>query len=369
MEDQIVWVILLIILGITGAFYFLFPRIMRRGLLFGYYVGEAISTGEEAKQITRSWYRGMTLWLLLSLAIVIGTRFYSHSPVAPAVGIAVFVLGFLIEYLRAYFRASHLSMRGAPPVAAAVLSAEKPSRLLLPYVAIGLGLIGGVGVVLYAWSHYGQLPNMVPKHFGISGTPDSWKPKSFFTVMLLPVMALIMGAGLGGIALLTAHAKRAIRAGDSGVSYEAQQRFRKVMANFLAIVSLLITAMMMTLSIGSLRVAMKEVQTLSPLLDLIGIALVVLAFGGSLFIAIKYGQGGSRLERHVADAPLTDGLADNRFWILGTFYLNRDDPSLFVEHRFGLGYTINFGNPKALALVIGFFGLILIVVVLAALTH
>jgi uncharacterized membrane protein len=32
------------------------------------------------------------------------------------------------------------------------------------------------------------------------------------------------------------------------------------------------------------------------------------------------------------------------------FYVNRDDPSILVERRFGFGYTINFGNPKAVLL-------------------
>jgi len=84
---------------------------------------------------------------------------------------------------------------------------------------------------------------------------------------------------------------------------------------------------------------------------------------------LKYGQGGSRLERSAADAPLTDGLADNRFWVLGMFYVNRDDPSLFVERRFGLGYTINFGNPKAVMLMVGFLGIVILVSAIAALTH
>jgi uncharacterized membrane protein len=65
------------------------------------------------------------------------------------------------------------------------------------------------------------------------------------------------------------------------------------------------------------------------------------------------GQGGARLERAVAAAPLTDGLADNTKWKLGLFYVNRDDPSVFVEDRFGLGHTLNLGNRKAVALLVG----------------
>jgi uncharacterized membrane protein len=32
-------------------------------------------------------------------------------------------------------------------------------------------------------------------------------------------------------------------------------------------------------------------------------------------------------------------------WRGGIFYVNPDDPSLFVSKRFGIGYTMNFGNP------------------------
>jgi uncharacterized membrane protein len=39
----------------------------------------------------------------------------------------------------------------------------------------------------------------------------------------------------------------------------------------------------------------------------------------------------------------------------GIFYSNPDDPALFVPKRYGIGYTLNFGNPwswAVLALII-----------------
>ena len=38
-----------------------------------------------------------------------------------------------------------------------------------------------------------------------------------------------------------------------------------------------------------------------------------------------------------------DGMPDAR-WKLGMFYFNPRDPSIIVEKRFGVGWTINFGN-------------------------
>jgi uncharacterized membrane protein len=183
--------------------------------------------------------------------------------------------------------------------------------------------------------------------------------------MMLPMMCLIMGVGIAGMAYLIGQAKRAIRYGDKGVSFEAQQRFRRIMANFLAIVSVLFTGMLTILSQSAMQVALGKAQALAPAMMLSTIALVVFALAGSVYIALKYGQGGSRLEKSAADRPLTDGLADNRMWVLGMFYVNREDPSLFVERRFGFGYTINFGNPKAVALLVGFLGLIILIAVIA----
>lgn len=34
----------------------------------------------------------------------------------------------------------------------------------------------------------------------------------------------------------------------------------------------------------------------------------------------------------------------DKCWKWGIFYLNKDDPNIFVPKRDGIGYTLNFGN-------------------------
>jgi uncharacterized membrane protein len=111
--------------------------------------------------------------------------------------------------------------------------------------------------------------------------------------------------------------------------------------------------------VGSIQVALGRSERLSALFMAMTAVLLVYTLGGVLYLALRYGQGGARLERSAAAAPLTNGLADNRQWWLGMFYVNRDDPSIFVEKRFGLGYTINFGNPKAIVFLVAFLVVIL----------
>ena len=62
----------------------------------------------------------------------------------------------------------------------------------------------------------------------------------------------------------------------------------------------------------------------------------------------------------------TDGTPDDR-WKFGLFYVNPDDPAVMVEKRFGVGYTVNFGNRALLWILgAGVLAFLLIVTVLPA---
>jgi uncharacterized membrane protein len=283
------------------------------------------------------------------------------APVAPLVLIA----GCVVLFLRAYLRARTLAAPGPPAAVALLAEPAPPSRLSI--LVLILGVVGGGIAVAYAAMHYPDLPARVPSHFGPSGKPDAWRPKSFGTVMLLPLLTLVMGIGLSGMVFLIERAKRAVRFPQTQISVEAQRRFRQALARFIAAIALLVTGMLTFMSISSVRVGLGLAPGLSPLAMAFGFGLVIFAIGGTLYLAFHLGQGGSRLERAAGNAPLTNGLADNRHWVLGSFYFNRDDPSIFVEHRFGLGYTINFGNWKAVAILVGFLGAILALGLLALL--
>ena len=44
---------------------------------------------------------------------------------------------------------------------------------------------------------------------------------------------------------------------------------------------------------------------------------------------------------------------DDMYWRGGLFYVNPEDHALVVPRRFGLGWTLNFGNPRAAMLLVG----------------
>ena len=52
-------------------------------------------------------------------------------------------------------------------------------------------------------------------------------------------------------------------------------------------------------------------------------------------------------------AEVRPDLTPDDCWKLGIFYYNPRDPALMVEKRFGIGYTLNFGNRLSWAFVGG----------------
>ena len=63
-----------------------------------------------------------------------------------------------------------------------------------------------------------------------------------------------------------------------------------------------------------------------------------------LVISVKMGQSGARISAEAPEGSMARD--DDELWKLGTFYCNREDPSVFVPKRFGVGWTINIANPR-----------------------
>lgn len=342
------------VLVFLGAFFALVPRITRRGLLFGVYVGERVTGGAAAQRLKRRWTWGILAWTagaLVVQALVTPRRGALMAHLAP---LLLLLAGQSVEYIRSYRAARALAVDTPAPVAVAYVSTSPARRPVLAYLALVFSLSAGLFACGYTWFHLDDLPAQMPVHFNAAGLPDGYGPASVRSVWMLPLMALVFGAMIPLFAILVAQAKRALRQGDGGVSLVAQERSRAAMSNLLAVVGLLTTGLLAFLSIGSVRVAIGAARSLPPGAFVFAILGFGVTLGGIAFMAFRFGQGGARLETAAGDAPLTDGMADNRRWVLGMLYINRDDPSFFVEHRFGFGYTINFGNWRAVAVLAAF---------------
>ena len=213
-------------------------------------------------------------------------------------------------------------------------------------------------VVWVTAQHWADLPARVPVHWNFAGEADRFVEKTPAAVFTPIVMAAVMC----GLMLATAMGLlRSRRVRTTGEAAPGEASFRRITT-----IALLVAELLIALSVS--RSSLREIFPSSGL----DRALIVMTTGGLgvvvflVLMMVRLGQGGSRrVPLAPGEAPVGDRTPDSS-WILGMLYVNHDDPALFVEKRFGLGYTLNFGNPLAWVLM----GLLVgIPVLLAMLRH
>jgi hypothetical protein len=315
---------------VVGGILLILPRITRKGLLFGAYIGETLADRDAAERVRASWYLGCVVLMVLSLLVGLGISVAGRPVTGNLTGTAFLLLG------------------GGKKAVAPLLAGESKGAGLAKF-ALGACLLASLATYAYAVGSYQDMIEPVP---GL-GSPRS--ETSFYKIILLPSVNLAISPFYALLGLLTANAKRSVRGGSGGGSLEAQDAFRATVANVFSWTALLICASMSLLSVQIIRVGLSEIESLWVWILLMAGAVLVFLAVNLVRIMRRYGQGGALIETGSAEAPLTNGIADNARWVWGLFYVDRTDPSIMVEMRFGIGYTFNYGNPTAILIVASFF--------------
>ncbi|MGO1060809.1 DUF1648 domain-containing protein [Planococcus sp. FY231025] len=211
---------------------------------------------------------------------------------------------------------------------------------LLPMVITG-------GLIFYTWFNYASLPLQIPVHWGPGGEPDRFAEKSIFTGVSLPLVLLVMQ-------LLFYSFNRSI--GGSGAKIRAssrkRSRERELVSRKYGSLLLFIVSISSTLLLACLQLSIIHQEMGSALLVMgASVSFLILVLGAVAVYAVKVVKSGADIEEAPADPGIIDA-DDDRVWKAGIFYFNREDPSLMVEKRFGIGWTVNFGNPRSWLLLL-----------------
>jgi uncharacterized membrane protein len=177
--------------------------------------------------------------------------------------------------------------------------------------------------------HLDRLPPRFPMHWGIQG-PDRWVTTTPTTVFAFLALFASVCLLLIGIAWGLLHRSR--RISTSGPGAAGERRFRRR-------VVLLIVVMEYLLLVPAWATLYQPGPAAMSLWGL-SMAIVIAGFVATILHA---GQGGSRKIVAAGAAPIGDRTPD-ACWKWGLFYVNPADPSILIEKRFGIGYTVNLGN-------------------------
>ncbi|MGG7142400.1 DUF1648 domain-containing protein [Clostridium nigeriense] len=207
---------------------------------------------------------------------------------------------------------------------------------------------------------YKNVPNPFPIHYNAEGIADSFVKKEgfkgFFYLVLFP--ALIQVGMIIFIAVLNKFAINSKVDINSGTLEEIKKQ-RKVFKRVNSILLFIITLEI------SLMFAFVQFCTIYSwninLVNIIGLPTILITVIIFSIISYKIGQGGKNLKFSKEKEEIYRD--DDKNWILGNFYFNKKDPSIFVEKRIGVGWDINLGNPIGVLLMILPFVLLIFLVI------
>lgn len=343
-------VLLSAILAGSVALLLAMPRLSRPDILFGVTVDPSFRKSEAGRKIQRQY----DAILLLSGLAAIACALAGLSEAWLAIGCAWVTLSAIAGLVIANSKTKpHARPAGA--VREAILTHRDNSlpggwfAFLMPF-----GILAAAGAYLAA--NWERVPERIPTHWGANGAVNGWLDKSPSAVAWFFVTGVAACLICLGSAIAVSRSRRIALRGEAMVN---ETRFRSV-----NVLGLLATEYTMALLFAAMPVlsTMTNLETTSTVTMVLAVVTVLLSCV-LLVVLIHFGQGGSRLAGSEGSV-IGDRTADDR-WRWGMFYVNPDDPAFFVEKRFGLGYTLNFGHPLSWWLLGGSLGLMLLGLILA----
>lgn len=193
--------------------------------------------------------------------------------------------------------------------------------------------------IIVGISIYPSLPQVLPVHFGASGQPDGFAPKSSLAAFAVIIVQAITISLFLIIASAVVRTRRSIESQKPMTSLWQQNKFKSLSANLLLLMSFFVGLSLMLAQLNIWGLLPHSLSLLDALPSLVGVL-------GLTIPMMRAGQYGSRI---MPPAPEKEtGVAnvdDDREWKAGAVYYNRGDRAILVPKRFGVGWTFNFANP------------------------
>lgn len=319
--------VVLLTCAFLGAILLLLPRFSPQRFFFSITVPPEFRESETARASLRRYRVRVGAATAASLAaawfaLVSGDA--ANAVFAPLIPAFVGLIAFLLE--RAAVR--RIAPRPAGPpleVPQAPVGDGLPRWTILAAVPV----LFPAATALYLQANWDAIPDKFPVHWGLNGEPNGWSVKTFRGIYgpLLFGEGLLVLIAIVGVAMYYGSRRGPVR--------------RPVLAMLIA------TMYLIGLAFSSVG--------LMPLMHIPAAALLV-PFAVFLALLLVWSKRASQ--------TATGEVTPDECWLLGGIYYNRNDPALFVQKRFGIGYTLNFGNRRSWVLLAVFGGGILALLLL-----
>jgi uncharacterized membrane protein len=324
------WALMLVVTVNALLFHFM-PRFSRPDILFGVTVPEAFVAAAGRTLVSR--YRAI-VWVAAAAAVAIGLLL--QAPQDESGWRAMLMTGVMSGNIVVAHMAWQLARRKArahavPPSDVRVASlvtrdTSLPGGAL--FAAGPFAILLATALLLYTYRD------------DVPDGPDTANPFGQLAFGAIVVTMMLT------MAVTMARRSRQIAVG--GPAAAAEQRFRRLNALGLVLAGYAAAIWMSATTVESIP---AFGDTLSGRARFVLVPLMLFSFGVTVWM-FRVGQGGHRAVAPAARREVHGDATPDKAWIFGVYYVNPHDPAMWVENRFGLGYTLNFGNWRAWLLII-----------------
>lgn len=332
----------------------LIPNVTRKNILLGVKIPEDQLKNSRVKEIIKK-YRIETSILgtmLLSFGSILMYRMIDEKTFT--ILVFVYIALFFLVYLRwnKKVKALKIEMQWDQLTSNTVavetnFSKEKrgekvlsPKWFLLP---LGIVLINFI-LVYY---RYPFIPEKIPTHWDLMGNADAWKDKSIWTAFSLPFTQLFLTLMMYASYHFMMKSKKRVDLKNPEISIKKNIKFRRIWGIFF-----LVSATLLVLQFTYINLMILGIVGNIKIFNYATIFIAGTMIVSSIVIGVKVGQGGDRLKLEEEKLEGNYDIEDDRYWKLGnTIYYNKEDPSLIVEKRVGIGWTVNAGRTLGMVIL------------------
>ena len=352
------------LLPLTGILCVVMPWIQRAGECFAVTVPVSAQSDPRIRGYKMRYTIVMAVLTAAMTVLVAGLAAVGvEGPMMIVFIVSLFVLLGVSFGLMLYYRSKVIALKRESGWQAegdlrATVIAEKdvPGPVALGWEALNVPVI--LATLVVSLILYPAMPDKVPMHMDLMGNVNSWTDKGI-GVVLFPVLtqAIVLAS------MIFSH--WSIIRSKSATSADAPVSTAYAYGLFAHAQSVLLVALGVLINLAFICMPLSFAGILTMGQAALAVGLVALvAVVASIVVSLVYGQAGSRVIARVADdgSMPTD---DDAHWVAGVFYVNRDDPSLFLPERFGVGWTVNLGRPVVWAIMAAFVAVMVAFVVLS----
>ena len=219
----------------------------------------------------------------------------------------------------------------------AVITPERPATVrILLYFVMPLTVI--VSTAVLAMREYPYLHAILPVKFS-GADPVAFAHKTV-QLVLTPVYSQLIFLGIYSILVFAlCRVKVVPEYPDLDRSLAVQRHYRLGVIFALSVLLTMVEVDIMLSGMAQWEIVPGIFTEFSVIPSVVGLVLVV-----AIVSRMRHRFPG-QLNVESAGPRRVMNRDDDSFWKAGMIYYNRDDPSVIVPKRFGIGYTVNYGNP------------------------